>query len=109
MKSLFIMALFGLLGTAGCSRRTAVNVPDVTKPITIVVAPGDAYKGRGVSVHVRGRIEGTAFIWNSEFGTNRLSGRIDVRYSDNHSTNFTLNYVPENVRAGEVRMEYVFY
>lgn len=107
MKLFLPLALLGLLAAVGCGRRTTVHISDVTKPITITVAPGGP--ARGFSAHVRGRIEGTALIWNSEFGTNVLSGRIDIRYSDNHSTNFTLNYVPKSVRAGEVSMEYVFH
>jgi hypothetical protein len=108
MKLLFHLALFGFFAVE-CRPRAVVSILDTTKPITLTVSPRDARPAKGFSVEVKGRIDGTATIWNSQFGTNTLSGKIDVRYSDNHSTNFILNYVPQNVRTGEVRLEYVFY
>jgi hypothetical protein len=109
MKPLLPVALLGLFAVVSCRPRATMHIPDATQPITITVAPGGERPARGFSVHVRGRIDGSALIWNSEFGTNTLSGKIDVRYRDNHSTNFTLNYEPQGVRTGEVIMDYVFY
>jgi len=108
MKLTLVLAMLALLPLVGCNPRVTVQVPDVTKPIELTVWPGADREVRGISVHIRGYLDGAAVIW-SEFGTNRVAGKIDVSHRDNYSTNFTLHYVPETVRMGKVSMEYVFH
>lgn len=109
IKFAFIAALTALVFAVGCGRRVTVQVPDVTKPITLTVSPGNA-EARGVSVRIVGNIDGVAVLSGSgRYGTNRVQGRIDMNYRDDYSTNFTLYYAPETVRTGFVTMRYVFY
>jgi hypothetical protein len=109
MKSASIVALTALVLPVGCRPRVAVQVPDVTKPITLTVSRGNA-EARGVSVRIRGNIDGVAVLSGSgRYGTNRVHGLIDESYRDNYSTNFTLYYAPETVRTGIVTMQYVFH
>jgi hypothetical protein len=110
MNIIHVLVVFLLATLVGCGPRATVQVPDVTKLITLTVSPGDGRHSRGVSVHLRGYLDGSALvIWDSELTTNRLSGKIDVSHRDNYSTNFTLHYIPETVRTGMVSMQYVFH
>jgi hypothetical protein len=109
MKFVSTVALTVLVCVVGCKPRVTVQVPDVTKPVTLTVSPGNA-EARGVSVRIRGNIDGVAALSSSRgYGTNRVQGRIDVSYRYNYSTNFTLYYAPETVRTGIVTMQYVFH
>ena len=97
-----------LVAVAGCTKQQTIQITDTTKPCTLTLAPAEGASGRGVSLNIKGRIDGFARIWYSD-STNEISGRIDVSYSDSHSTNFQVHYVPAGVRTGQVTIKYAFH
>ena len=107
MKTLFMLVLLGVL--VGCRKQQTVQIADATKPSTLTLAPADGAAGRGLSLSIRGRIDGVARIWYSGASTNEVSGRIDMSYDDNYSTNFLVHYVPAGVRTGQVTIKYAFH
>ena len=107
LKTLFVLVLLGAL--VGCTKQQTAQIADTTKPSTLTLAPAHGAAGRGLSLSIRGRIDGVARIWYGGASTNEVSGRIDMSYDDNCSTNFLVHYVPEGVRTGQVTIKYAFH
>lgn len=64
----------------------------------------------GISVHIRGTIDGSAYVYLPEWGSNKLSGNVDwERYGDWFSTNCDLYYFPDQVRSGSLKVRYTFH
>jgi hypothetical protein len=103
----FLMLLI-LVAVAGCAKQQTIQITDTTNPCTLTLAPVEGASGRGVSLNIGGRIDGFARIWYSD-STNEVSGKIDVSYDDNHSTNLQVHYVPAGVRTGQVTIKYAFH
>jgi hypothetical protein len=106
-KKTFLMLLI-LVAVAGCAKQQTIQITDTTKPCTLTLAPAEGASRRGVSLSIGGRIDGFARIWYSD-STNGVSGKIDVSYDDNHSTNLLVHYVPAGVRTGQVTIKYAFH
>lgn len=108
--------LFVLLGATvlfgpGCSSRgPAVEVADVTQPCVLtLLAPPDSPYVHGLSVRIRGHLDGIATISLTNFPVQKLTGDFDVKIGgDWYTTNCVLNYSPQDVRAGKVKIEYYF-
>jgi hypothetical protein len=99
----------------GCSRSETACVPDVTKTNTINVvtrrfptALGDTIPS-GISVRVYGKIDGTAYLYNPQWGTNKLTGAVNwTRNNDWFQTNCEFLYMPDHVRSGHLTIQCAF-
>jgi len=93
----------------GWAKQYTVEVADTTTPSTLKLTPPSGEVGRGLSLSIRGRIDGAARIWYGSSITNVIAGRVDMKYSDNYSTNLLLHYSPDGVRTGHVTIKYAFH
>ena len=63
-----------------------------------------------ISVHVYGTIDGTAYLYCPEWGSNRVSGTVDWKRSgDWFSPNCELSYFPDEVRSGKLKARYTYH
>ena len=106
IKTFFMFLI--LVAVVSCRKQQTIKITDTTKSCTLILAPAEGAFGRGVSLSIGGRIDGFARIWYSD-STNEVSGRIDVSYNDNYSTNVQVHYVPAGVRTGQVTIKYAFH
>lgn len=110
LTAVFTAALLG----CGCSQSDTVRIADVTKTNTVNVVtrrfPTLLQEGpSGISVHIYGEIEGTAYIYNPQWKTNRLTGTVNwMRNNDWFSTNCEFLYMPDQVRAGHLTIQCTF-
>ena len=93
----------------GWAKQYTVEVADTTTPSTLTLTAPSGQAGRGLSLSIRGRIDGAARIWYGGSITNVIAGRVDMKYSDNYSTNLLLHYSPDGVRSGHVTIKYAFH
>jgi hypothetical protein len=107
MKTLSLLLIPGLI--VGCTKKQTVQINDATKPSTLTLTPAQGKAGRGLSLSIKGRIDGVARIWYGDSRTNVVSGQVDMRYNDNYSSNFMVHYEPERVRTGQVTVKYAFH
>jgi hypothetical protein len=117
MSLKLLVAAFGctLLG-CGCSRSGTVSIDDVTKTNTIKMVTSaspraiDTIFPHSISVRVYGEIDGAAYVYLPEWGSNKLSGTVDWKRSgDWFHTNCELSYFPEGVRSGKLKVRYAFH
>jgi len=106
-------ALFLLMAAvvAGCGKRQAVAIPDVTKSttLTLTTAPGNRASVHGISLRIHGKIDGTAQISGPPLQPKRVSGNFEIVHKgDYYSTNCVLSYLPVGVRKGRVTVDYEF-
>jgi len=111
MKALAISVLMLTAALSGCGKRQVTQIPDVTKPSTLTLAPAP---GQGTKVHalwlrIRGKIDGPVEIWGTNLQTNRFSANFEMRYSgDYYSSNCVIEYRPVGVRTGQMSIKYEF-
>ena len=95
----------------GGSRSGSVRIADVTKTNSISLT--SSYSGvggdgpSGITLHIHGQIDGSAYVYASNWETTKLSGTVEWRiYHDWFQTNCVLHYIPESVRSGELTVDY---
>lgn len=111
MKTVHIYLLLLLFVAVGCNNRQTTQIADVTKPATLSLspAPRQGVSVYGLSLHISGEIEGEAEIWGDELGTNRITGKFEVkRNGDYYATNCVIEYRPIDVRAGRILIQHEF-
>ena len=113
--ALALLIVLPLVGSGcGGSRRGSVRITDVTKTNSIPLTSGWSGIGgnlpSGITLHLRGRIDGSARVWAGNWETTRLSGTVAWRvYHDWYETNCVLHYLPESVKSGELTVDYRFH
>ena len=100
-----------LVGCDRGSRSGSVRIADVTKTNALnLVSDYSGVAGdlpSGISLHVHGRLDGSAYVFAGNWATTKLSGPVEWRTShDWFQTNCVLHYVPESVRSGELTVDY---
>ena len=110
---LLVVCSVALLGCGG-SRSGSVRIADVTKTNSISLTSGYSGVGgdlpSGITLHVHGQIDGSAYVYAGNWETTKLSGTVEWRiYHDWFQTNFVLHYVPESVRSGELTVDYTIH
>ena len=64
----------------------------------------------GLTLHVRGYLDGTGHVFAGNWETQALSGTVDWKiYHDWFQPSCTLHYHPVNVRRGSLSIEYEFH
>jgi hypothetical protein len=101
-----------VFGVPGCTpKRSVYRIRDVTAT-NVLDLPSRSFKSlpSGVSLHITGRLNGTAVVYAAGWQPVELSGAVDQRiYHDWFQTNCLLHYNPLSVRSGELTVEYVFH
>lgn len=95
----------------GCGKRQSLGIPDVTKSatLTLTAPPAQSAPVHGISVRIRGKIDGTAQIAGPPLQTKRVSGNFEIVHNgDYYSTNCVISYLPVGVRKGRVTIDYEF-
>jgi hypothetical protein len=103
-----------MVGCSRGSRRGSVRIVDVTKTNALnLVSDYSGVAGdlpSGISLHVHGRLDGTAYVSAGNWETTKLSGIVDWRiYHDWFQTNCVLHYVPESVDSGKLTLDYTIH
>ena len=113
--STLIVAFAAALLGCGCSPTVTIHLADVSKT-NIVNLVTQRYptlttdRPSGIRVRVYGKIDGTAYIYNPQWGTNKLSGTVDwSRVNDWFSTNCVFLYMPDRVNSGRLTFESEFW
>jgi hypothetical protein len=112
MKQLFAFLLLPLLLLVGCHRGERIDIADVTKPISLTLAPSPSRKApiNFFKLRLRGRLDGSARILASGAISNTFSGNFTIERSGNYTgTNCLLLYTPDNVTSGYLTIHYSFY
>lgn len=111
MRTISTFLLLLLVVFSGCGKRQATEISDVTKPTTLTLtpAPGQGALVHGISVSIRGKIDGSADFIGTELGTNHVGHNFEIRQSgDYYTTNYVIEYVPTGVSTGKVTIQYEF-
>jgi hypothetical protein len=106
-----LMGIVLLIGACGRGSRQRVDIQDMTKPITLTLAPlpGETRPINYLTVHIRGRINGHADLSFGESLTNRVGPRFTIKRTGNYTgTNCVIRYVPRHVTSGTVTIQYAF-
>jgi hypothetical protein len=110
MASVIAVLALALLGY-GCNRPSgSFTIPDVTTKYATNLTSTVTFKHvDSISLHVRGELRGTAYVYAANWPTQSLSGVVDWQtYQDWFETNCTLHYVPDRVSSGNLRIDYWF-
>ena len=112
--SVLIVCAVVLIGCGRGSRSGSVPIADVTKTNALnLVSDYSGVAGdvpSGITLHVHGRLDGTAYVFAGNWETTKLSGTVEWRiYHDWFQTNCVLHYVPESVRSGELTVDYTIH
>jgi hypothetical protein len=106
-----LMSIVVLVGGCGRTTRQSVDFPDVTKPITLTLAPpSDRTRPiKYLTLQIRGRINGHAELSVSESVTNSVGPRFTIKRTGNYGgSNCVVRYVPRRVTSGRVTIQYAF-
>lgn len=90
----FVALMSIVVLVAGCGRTTrqSVDIPDVTKPITLTLAPpsGGTRPINYLTLQIHGRINGHAELSFSESVTNSVGPRFTVKRTGNYAAAIVL-------------------
>jgi hypothetical protein len=106
-----LMGVVFLIGGCGQAPRQSIAIPDVTRPITLMLAPppGRTEPINYLTLQIHGRINGHAEVSFDESVTNTVGTRFTIKRTGNYSgTNCVVRYVPRHVTSGTVTIEYAF-
>jgi hypothetical protein len=111
--SLLIACSVALVGCGG-SRSGSVRIADVTKSNSINLTSGYSGVGSdlpsGITLHVHGQIDGSAYIHADNWEPTKLNGTVEWRiYHDWFKSNCVLHYKPDSVRSGELTVNYTIH
>ena len=104
-----ILTFLGLVTLLGCSKSGTVAVSDVTTTNSFtLVSHSDSVSG--LTLHLRGQLDGTGYIYAGNWDTQALSGTIDrTIYHDWFETNCVLHYYSVGVYTGALSIHYEFH
>ena len=111
VKGMTVLILFVAMAITGCGERQSAGIPDVTKSatLTLMAPPAQSAPVHGISLRIRGKIDGTAQIAGPPLQTKRVSGNFEIVHNgDYYSTNCVISYLPVGVRKGRVTVDYEF-
>jgi hypothetical protein len=106
-----VVCAFALIGCKWRSRSGSVPISDVTSTNLLNLVSDDS-RGlpSGITLHIHGDLDGTAYVFAEDWETSKLSGAVESRiYHDWFQTNSVLHYVPESVRSGELTVDYTIH
>jgi len=94
----------------GCTRGHSFRVADVTKTNQFALASRFGEFVSGISLHVAGKLDGSAILVLSGQTTQTISGVIDWKtYEHLRTSNCVLSYYPQTVTGGRLQVDYVFH
>jgi hypothetical protein len=110
MKKIIFLGAFIVAILSACSRPAEViQIADVTQP-TILNLNSTSKNVSGISLRLRGQIDGSAVLSASNWETQRLSGKVDYQgYHDRFHAECDLQYQPMKVTSGALTVEYKFH
>jgi len=109
-----ILALIGvvfLIGGCGRNPRQRVDIADVSKPITLTLAPplGRTKPINYLTLEIRGRLNSHAEVSLNDSVTNTVGRRFTIKRTGNYGgTNCIVRYAPRRVTSGRVSIQYAF-
>jgi hypothetical protein len=106
-----LMGVVFLIGGCGRSPCQRVDLADVTRPVTLTLAPppGRTKPINYLTLEIRGRLNGRAEVFFSESVTNTVGRRFTIKRTGNYGgTNCIVRYVPRQVTSGRVTVQYAF-
>jgi hypothetical protein len=117
-----LMGVVFLIGGCGRSPRQRVDLADVTRPITVALAPdpGRTKPINYLTLEIRGRLNGPPLpgaLWRAghaqvSFGdsvTNTVGRQFTIKRTGNYGgTNCVVRYIPRAVTSGRVTVQYAF-
>jgi|ERR1051326_1000977 hypothetical protein len=109
---LALMGLVTLIGGCRPAPRQTVDIADVSRPITLTLAPppGRTEPINYLTLQIHGRLNGHAEISFAESITNTVGRRFTIKRTGNYSgTNCIVRYVPRHVTSGTVNIQYAFH
>ena len=104
-----LLIFLSLVTLLGCKGRGTIAVSDVTATNTFTLTSrGGSISG--LTLHVRGHLDGTGYIYAGNWDTQALSGAVDwTIYHDWFETNCVLHYDPLGVHTGTLTIQYEFH
>ena len=106
-----LIGLVFLIGGCGRGPRQSIDIADVTKPTTLILAPMPGKSGpiSYLTLQIRGRINGRAEVSFAEAVTNKVGSRFTIKRTGNYEgTNCIVRYIPRQVTSGTVTIQYAF-
>jgi hypothetical protein len=99
---------FLIAATAGCERSGTLKVGDVTKPESFVVKARSS-SPTGITINVKGHIDGTAYVYIHNHAKEELSGTVDWGvYHDWFEQDCTIYFEPGTASSGSLEVSYSF-
>jgi hypothetical protein len=105
------IAIFLLLGLAGCTQQHSISITDVTQTNILRLASQHSMFISGVSVRLSGHLDGKAIVFVNDQRPYPLSGLIDWKTNQllKRGSVCVLQYAPQNVRTGQLTVSYFFH
>ncbi len=93
----------------GCNRRISAPIADVTRN-QVVTLKSSGSEPSGVSLHIRGHLDGAAVIWAEGWEKQTIGQAVDFKlYKDWFEPTCDLHYDPTGVTKGDITIEYQFH
>ena len=104
-----LLLLAALFAMPSCSRPRTTHVPDVTQTNVLALSTSQQSVS-GISLHIRGRLDGKAHVVAGNWEKHTLSGTVDWQvYHDWFEPTCALHYEPVAVTSGSLTVEYEFH
>ena len=106
-RGLWALSLAGMIC---CSRQPVIHVAEVGSTNTWTLTSRHGTFAKGISLSLKGRLEGSADLIVSDWATQALTGQVDWKITHDLTTsNCVVVYAPQNVRGGQLEITYFFH
>jgi len=100
--------LFLIAAIAGCERSGTLKIADITKPESFVVR-ARSNSPTGITINVKGQINGTAYVYIHDYSKVDLNGAVDRGvYHDWLEQDCTIHFEPGTASSGSLELSYSF-
>jgi hypothetical protein len=97
-----------LAAISGCERSGKLRVADVTQSQSFPVKARSS-SPTGITLHVKGHLDGTAFVYIQSHAKESLSGDVDWKvYHDWFEQECEISFEPGSAASGSLEISYVF-
>lgn len=110
-RFIIVAAILGVLAVIWWfgPRFGKVRIEDLATPQRFTVG-GRSSARSGITIHVEGRIDGTAYVFVNAYQKEEFSGNVDREfYSDWFENEFTIVFEPGTAIRGELEVSYVIH
>jgi hypothetical protein len=108
LKWIAILTALGMVSGCGQTMQKA-SVVDVSKAQKVALKT-TASNVSGLTLHVRGQIDGEAIVSASNWEPQKISGKVDFKvYHDWFTSTCELQYQPVSAKAGALTVQYEFH